>query len=195
MAFPCGPRRTRESHVDFDRTVTTNVPVIVPNNRRDNRPTRTTGTSHRNLFEYGRLYLLRCGRRRVRRPPVLKTLPAIDRSSLRWLERNGCFFCALRANRFRFDSLCGAGGRTAARRAGCLARFTPLGFVFEALVGEKHLFARRKNELGRTFGALQDPILVFHTLLQSLTNGVWQRNRSHQTKWKTPYLSTLPNFA
>ena len=149
----------------------------------------------RHTFKCGALCLLHCRRRRVRRPPVLKTLPAIDRTPLRWLERNGCFFCALRANRFRFDSLCRAGGRTAARRADCLARFTPLGLVLKTLVSEKHLFARCKNKLGRTFGALQDPILVFHTLLQSLTNGVWQRNRSRQTNWKTPYLSTLPDPA
>jgi hypothetical protein len=53
-------------------------------------------------------------------------------------------------------------------RAVGLARFAPLGLVLEALVGEKHLFARGENELRPTFGALQDLIVVFHVLLRDL---------------------------
>jgi hypothetical protein len=114
-----------------------------------------------------RLHLLRGRGGRARRSPVLKTFAAIDGTPLRRLERNGRFFCALRANRFGFHSLCCAARGTTARRAVCFARFTPFGLVLEALIGEKHLLARCKNKLGRTFGALQDPIVVFHTLLQS----------------------------
>ena len=55
-----------------------------------------------------------------------------------------------------------------ARRAVGFARFAPLGLVLEALVGEKHLLAGGENELSRTFGALQNPIVVFHTLLHDL---------------------------
>jgi len=98
---------------------------------------------------------------------VLKAFPAIDRTPLRRLERNGRFFCALRANCLGFYALATASGRTPARRAVRFACFAPLRLVLEALVGEKHLLARREYKLGRTFGALQDPIVVFHTLLQS----------------------------
>jgi len=44
-------------------------------------------------------------------------------------------------------------------RLACLAS---LGFVLEAFVGEEHLFASRKNELGTALRALQDLIVVFH---------------------------------
>jgi hypothetical protein len=119
------------------------------------------------LIQAQRLCLL-CGSRGwARRSPVLETFPAIDRAPLRGFERNCRFFGALRANCFRFYSLCCAIGRASACPAVCFACFAPLGLVFEALVGEKHLLARCKYKLGRTFGALQDPIVVFHTLLQS----------------------------
>ncbi|HEY0701491.1 MAG TPA: hypothetical protein VGD60_01880 [Candidatus Acidoferrales bacterium] len=107
-----------------------------------------------------------CGRWRTGRSPVLKTFPAIHRTPLRRLERNGSFLSALRANRLRFHSLCRSAGGGPARRAVCLACFTPLGLVLKTLVGEEHLLARSKNKLGRTFGAFQDPIVVFHTLLR-----------------------------
>ena len=108
---------------------------------------------------------MRRRRSRARRSPVLKTFPAIDGAPLGGLERNCRFLRALRADRLRLHSLGRACGSASSRRPACLARFTPLGLVFETLVGEKHLLARSKNKLGRTFGALQDPIVVFHTLL------------------------------
>jgi hypothetical protein len=49
------------------------------------------------------------------------------------------------------------------------AVLTPLGFVLETLVGEKYLFAGGKYEFLTAFGALQDLIMVFHTLLQGST--------------------------
>jgi hypothetical protein len=113
------------------------------------------------------LGLLSRRRRRTCRSPVLETFPAIDRAPLRRLERNCRFLRALRADCLGLHSLCRTCGRTASRGSIRFTCFAPLGFVFETLVGEKHLLARRKNKLGRTFGALQDPIVVFHTPLQS----------------------------
>jgi hypothetical protein len=111
------------------------------------------------------LRLLSRRRRWAGRSPVLKTLPAIDGAPLGGLERYCRFLRALRADRLRLHSLGRACGSASPRRPVCLARFTPLGLVFETLVGEKHLLARSKNKLGR----------------------VWQRNSPRQTKWKVPF--------
>ena len=43
-----------------------------------------------------------------------------------------------------------------------LARLAALGFVFEALVGEKHLFAGGKNEFSPALRTLQHLVVVFH---------------------------------
>ena len=43
-----------------------------------------------------------------------------------------------------------------------LTSFAALRFVFESLVGEKHLFAGRKNEFSTTLRTLQYPIVIFH---------------------------------
>src|SRR5713101_511336 len=51
---------------------------------------------------------------------------------------------------------------TAALGPFSLASLASLGFVFEALVGEKHLFAGGKNELSTTLRTLQYSIVVFH---------------------------------
>jgi hypothetical protein len=122
---------------------------------------------------------------------VLKTFPAIHRPPLRRLERNCGFLRALRADRFRLYSLCRSAGGCAARRAVCLACFTPLGLVFETLVGEKHLLARREYELGRTFGAFQDPIVVFHTLLR---DNYWSKAAEHfaPDEMENAFLSAFP---
>ena len=45
----------------------------------------------------------------------------------------------------------------------CLAT---LGLVLKTLVGEKHLLASRENKFRPAFGALQDLIVIFHTLLR-----------------------------
>jgi hypothetical protein len=107
------------------------------------------------------------------RSPLLKTFSAIHRASLCRLEGNGCFFSALRTHRLGLDTLHAAGTCRCARRAIGFARLAPLGLVLEALVGEKHLLAGGENELSRTFSTLQNPVMVFHTLLQELC-----RNRS-----------------
>lgn len=48
-------------------------------------------------------------------------------------------------------------------------RFASLRLVFEAFVGEEHLFAGGENKLCATIGTLQNPIMVFHTLLRTRT--------------------------
>jgi hypothetical protein len=68
----------------------------------------------------------------------------------------------LRANGFGFDPLYASRTRAVALRAAGFACFAPLGLVLEALVGEKHLLAGRKDKLGVAFRALQDLIVVFH---------------------------------
>jgi hypothetical protein len=109
---------------------------------------------------------------RAHRSPLLKTFAAIDGAPLRGLERDRCFLPALRANGLGFDSLNARRSRSIALRTVGLARLTPLGFVLETLVGEKHLFAGGENELSSTFGALQDLIVVFHVLLRDLAGRV-----------------------
>jgi hypothetical protein len=42
------------------------------------------------------------------------------------------------------------------------AAFAALGFVLEALVGEKHLFAGCEDELRTALRTLQDLIVIFH---------------------------------
>jgi hypothetical protein len=93
----------------------------------------------------------------------LEAFPAKHRAPLRWPEGNRCFFSALRAGRLGFRSHLG-GSASAASAFGtlCFACLASLGFVFESLVGEKHLFAGGKNKLSATLRTLQDLIVVFH---------------------------------
>jgi hypothetical protein len=55
------------------------------------------------------------------------------------------------------------------------AGFAALGFVFESLVGEKHLFAGRKNEFSTTLRTLQYSIVIFHEPLSPgpVSAGEW----------------------
>jgi hypothetical protein len=100
------------------------------------------------------------------RSPLLKTFAAINGAPLRRFKRYRGFFSALGTHGFGFDTLHTVAGTTSTSRcAVCLAGFAPLGLVFESLVGEKHLFAGGENKLGITFGAFQNPVLIFHTLL------------------------------
>jgi hypothetical protein len=105
-------------------------------------------------------------------PPLLKTFAAEHGPSLRRAERNGSFLSALRAGSFGFRPL--EAGYTWAGRTRNLtplgfAVLAPLGLVFEALVGEKHLFAGGEDKLLTAFRALQDLIVIFHTLLRGST--------------------------
>ena len=109
----------------------------------------------------------------------MEAFAAVHGTPLSGLERNGCFFAALRADGFGFDAL--NGGRSLAGAAGGAAGFAglaPLGLVFEALVGEKHLLAGGEDELSIAIGALQDLIVVFHALLR---DPCWDRTGSVAT--------------
>ena len=98
--------------------------------------------------------------------PVLKTFPAVDRATLCGLEGNGRLFAALRADRFGLYALDASGTRLGSLRAIGLAGFAAFGFVLKSFVREEHLLASRENELRSTIGALQDLVMVFHTLLR-----------------------------
>jgi hypothetical protein len=97
---------------------------------------------------------------------VLKTFPAIDRAPLCGLERNGRLFAALGADRFCFYALYASRTRFRSLCAICFAGLAAFGLVLESLVSEKHLFAGGEDEFRSTIGALQDLVMVFHTLLR-----------------------------
>jgi hypothetical protein len=97
---------------------------------------------------------------------MLKALAAIHRAALRRLERNGRLFSALRANRLRLYALDASRTRFIPLCSICLAGLAALGLVLESLVRKKHLLAGRENEFRSTIGALQDLVMVFHTLLR-----------------------------
>src|SRR5690348_1814660 len=99
--------------------------------------------------------------------PLLKTLPAINGTALCGLKRDSGLLPALGANRLGFNAL-NTGG-TVALRASRFARLAALRFVLKALIGEKHLFAGSEDKFRTAIGTLQDPIMVFHTLLQART--------------------------
>jgi hypothetical protein len=94
----------------------------------------------------------------------LEAFTAKNRAALRGPKRDGSFLAALRTIRLGLRAhleaapICG----TTALGTACLASFTTFRFVFEAFVGEKHLFAGGKYKLGAALRALQDPIVIFH---------------------------------
>jgi len=90
---------------------------------------------------------------------ILKTVPAKDRASLRWFERNGRFTTALKTG-------CGclnpAGTGSPVRGSRLSFTFTgpaAFGFVSEILLPIELLFTRGKNEVSSAIDALQYPIL------------------------------------
>src|ERR1035437_1803050 len=95
----------------------------------------------------------------------LKAFFAEHWASLRRFERYRRVFTAGRAGGGRFHAL--ACRPAAVRPAGplALARFAPLRFVLEVLVGEKLLFSRRPDELPAAVHAVQDPVLKLHRSL------------------------------
>jgi hypothetical protein len=96
----------------------------------------------------------------------LKTFAAIYGATLRGFEGYGRFFSTLRADRFCFDPLGGRGRWLSALGANRLASLATLGLVLEAFVREKHLLAGGENEFSPALGALQNFVMVFHTLLR-----------------------------
>jgi hypothetical protein len=131
------------------------------------------------------------------RPPLLKTLAAVDWAPLRGLKRYRGFLPALRADGLGLDALNAAvrGRRTALRTRG-FASLAPFGLVLEALVGEKHLFAGGEDKLRPTVRALQDLVMIFHGPLRGLARtgqaarqamssetGTWGRMRFPLAGW------------
>src|SRR5579864_9442089 len=96
--------------------------------------------------------------------PLLETFAAEYGATLRGTEGHRRFFAALRTVGLGFGAHRGIAASPAASAFGALgfASLTALGLVLEALVREKHLFARGKNKLGATLRTLQDLIVVFH---------------------------------
>src|SRR5215470_19846089 len=102
-----------------------------------------------------------CGLSGAHGTALLETFAAENRPALRGTEGHRGFLAALRAVGFGFRAH--LDGCTAASHAvGSLgfASLAALGFVFEALVGEKHLLAGSKNKFGATLRTLQDLIVV-----------------------------------
>jgi hypothetical protein len=97
---------------------------------------------------------------------MLKAFAAIDWTPLRGFERNGGLFPALRAHRLRLYALDASRTCFIPLCAICLAGLATLGLVLESLVREKHLLAGGEDEFRSTIGALQDLVMVFHTLLR-----------------------------
>src|SRR5688572_30117602 len=80
--------------------------------------------------------------------PLLEAFFAEDRATLGWPERHGGVFAARRAARLGFDAVARRGRPCAhAVRALGLAPLAPLRFVFELLVREEQLLARRPDEI------------------------------------------------
>jgi hypothetical protein len=96
---------------------------------------------------------------------LLEAFAAEDWAALSRAEGDGGVLAALGAGGFSLGThLCSA-ATTVGADAFCtlgLATFATFGFVFEALVGEEHLFAGSKDKLRTTFGTLQDLIVEFH---------------------------------
>ena len=102
--------------------------------------------------------------RRAHCPALLEALSAKDRPSLRWPEGDSGLLPALGATGFRLRA-CRRGVTAAALSPLGLASLASLRFVFEAFVGEKHLFAGGKHELCTALCTLQHLIVVFHESL------------------------------
>jgi hypothetical protein len=82
---------------------------------------------------------------------------------LRWLERNGGFFAALRAGGLGLRPYGASASSSPSRFCSFrLARFAAFRLVLKSLVGEKHLFAGSEDKLGAALGTLQYLIVEFH---------------------------------
>ena len=95
-------------------------------------------------------------------PPLLEALAAKDGTTLRGAEWDSGFLSALRAGSLGFRAHLRATTASAAFCALGLAGLASLRLVFEALIGEEHLFAGSKNKFSAALRALQDSVMVFH---------------------------------
>ena len=100
---------------------------------------------------------------------MLEALAAVNRTPLSRLEGDRGLLPTLRTNRLGFNSLNACRTVPVALGARGFARLATLRLVFEAFVGEKHLLAGGEDEFRTAVGTLQDPIMVFHTLLRTRT--------------------------
>jgi hypothetical protein len=98
---------------------------------------------------------------------MLEALAAVNRTPLSRLEGDRGLLPTLRTNRLGFNSLNACRTVPVALGARGFARLATLRLVFEAFVGEKHLLAGGEDEFRTAVGTLQDPIMVFHTLLRT----------------------------
>ena len=103
---------------------------------------------------------------RPNRSPLLKAFAAIDRPPLSGLERNRGFLATLGTNRPCFDALGISRTYVSSLHAVALARFAALGFVLESLIYKEHLLAGGEDKFRTAFGAFQNFVMVFHTLLR-----------------------------
>ena len=95
---------------------------------------------------------------------LLEAFTAEYGAALRGTEGHRRFLPALGTISLGFGAHRGIAASPGASAFGALgfASLAALGLVLEALVREKHLFARGKNKLGATLRTLQDLIVVFH---------------------------------
>jgi hypothetical protein len=96
------------------------------------------------------------------RAPLLEALTTKNRTSLRGPEGDSGFLSTLGASGLGFRSHLGGASASAAFCELGFAAFAPFWFVFETLVGEKHLFAGSKNKFSAALRTLQHPVVVFH---------------------------------
>src|SRR6202007_1263400 len=94
---------------------------------------------------------------RLRRPPLLKALPAEDRAPLRWLERN-CRF----GSTFRTDSPRLGANPSGPRCTFCLAVLAALRIILELLVVKEELFPGCENKFVSTIHAFQISVDEVH---------------------------------
>jgi len=113
----------------------------------------------------GKKKSLRRRARRPYRPALLEAFAAVDGPALGRFERDSGFLAALRTDRLGFHPLDAAAG-IASLHAVAFACLAALGLVLESLIHKKHLLAGGENELRTAFSALQNLVMVFHTLLR-----------------------------
>jgi hypothetical protein len=95
------------------------------------------------------------------RAALLEALAAKNGTSLSGPEGDSRFLSTLRASGFCFRAHL-RGASSASFSALGLAALAPFRLVLEAFVGEKHLFAGRKNKFSAALRTLQHPVVVFH---------------------------------
>jgi len=95
-----------------------------------------------------------------RGPPLLETLPTVNRPPLSWLKGNSRLFSTLSAGGCGFDPMVALPAQGLAPLH--LTRLATFWFVLKSLVGEEKLLPRCENELRSAVHTLQDPIPVLH---------------------------------